>query len=353
MIDGKKKCTLGAVAVCLVLWGIGPADCGATTRTITPHLDSINTGFRYGLPPEIEKRGLVCASQRIPLDRPDVRRRILQEINYLLLDRRSQILIWLERADYYKPVILPILRQYKLPSIFHLLPAIESSYDPRALSSAGAYGYWQFIRSTATCGPVNCDEYDWKMLINQWKDERGDLVRSTHSGARYLAWMNRVRKVGINGQEPRDGFQDWLLTTAAYNAGPARVLERLNLFGASSYWDVPLPLETEQYVPRLIAMWIISNNREFYGVKGRSRGEVAFDTLTNVRLAKDLSFAAMAKLLQTTPRHIWKLNAQISPTKLVFPAKSGRKSIAHTIRVPKGTAGKFRSQLAANGYTRK
>jgi membrane-bound lytic murein transglycosylase D len=328
-------------------------DCRATTGNTIPHLNSVNTGFRYGLPPEIQKRGLLFGTQRIPLDRPDVRRRIIQEINYLLLDRRSQILIWLARADYYKPVILPILRKYKLPSAFVFLPAIESSYDPRALSSAGAYGYWQFIKSTATCGPSNCDQYDWKMQITRWKDERGDLVRSTHSGARYLAWINRVRKVGINGNDPKDGFQDWLLTTAAYNAGPARVLQRLNLFGASSYWDVPLPEETEKYVPRLIAMWIISNNRDFYGVKVPSRGTVAFDTLWKVQLRKDLSFAAMAKLLHTTPRHVWKLNAQISPSKLVFPAKSGRKPIAHTIRVPKGTGGKFRSQLAAHGYIRK
>lgn len=349
----RKNRAFGAAMVCVALWSIAGADCVAATSNTIPHLTSVNSGFRYGFPPHIETRGLKFASQRIPLDRPDVRNRILQEINYLLMDRRSIIITWLARADYYKPVILPILREYKLPSEYLFLPAIESSYDPRALSSAGAYGYWQFIKSTATRGPSNCDEYDWKMLITGWKDERGDLVRSAHSGARYLAWINRVRKVGIDGRDPKDGFQDWLLTTAAYNAGPARVLERLNLFGASSYWDVPLPEETEKYVPRLIAMWIISTNREFYGIKVPSRGSVAFDTLTKVRLRKDLSFAAMAKLLQTSPRKVWKLNAQISPARLVFPARSGQKTIAHTIRVPKGLAGRFHSQLAAHGYVGK
>lgn len=345
-----KNCWLGAATVFIAMWSVAVSDCGATTGKIIPHLDSINTGFRYGLPPEIEKRGLEFASQRIPLERPDVRHRIVQEINYLLLDRRSRILVWLARADYYKPVILPILKEYKLPSVYVFLPAIESSYDPRALSSAGAYGYWQFIKSTATCGPPKCDQYDWTMQVTGWKDERGDLVRSTHSGARYLAWLNRVKRVGINGNDPKDGFQDWLLTTAAYNAGPTRVLERMNLFGASSYWDVPLPEETEKYVPRLMAMWIISNNRDFYGVKVPSQGTVAFDTLKKVQLRKDLSFAAIAKLLHTTPRDIWKLNAQIYPSKLVFPAKAGRKTLAHTIRVPKGKGGMFRSQLAAHGY---
>ncbi len=348
-----KNCTLGAASMIVLLWSVAVSDCGATTPNTIPHLTSINSGFRYGFPPRIEKRGLTFASQRIPLNRPDVRNRILQEINYLLLDRRSKIITWLVRADYYKPVILPILRKYKLPSAYLFLPAIESSYDPRALSSAGAYGYWQFVKSTAKRGPSNCDEYDWKMRITGWKDERGDLVRSTHSGARYLAWMNRVRRVGINGNDLKEGFQDWLLTTAAYNAGPARVLERLNRFGASSYWDVPLPAETEKYVPRLIAMWIISTNRVFYGIQVPSRGAAAFDTLKKVRLRKDLSFAAIAKLLHTSPRTVWKLNAQISPSKLVFPARSGRKTITHTIRVPKGKGKKFHSQLAAHGYLRK
>jgi membrane-bound lytic murein transglycosylase D len=330
-----------------------PQEIFASTESPAPHFRSITSGFRYGFPPYVKKRGLVFAGIRIPLSRRDVRNRILEEINYLLMDRRSRILVWLARADYYKPVILPILKKYKLPSAFLFLPAIESSYDPRALSSAGAYGYWQFIKSTAKCGPSNCEEYNWKMQITRWKDDRGDLIHSTHSGARYLAWMNRVRRVSINGGKPRDGFRNWLLSTAAYNAGPARVLQRLNLFGASSYWDVPLPEETEKYVPRLIAIWLISTNRDFYGVKVPQRGSVAFDTVKKVRLTKDLSFAAVAKLLRTNPRTVWKLNAQIPPAKLVFPAKSGRRTLTHTIRVPKGKGRSFRSQLAAHGYTKR
>lgn len=351
MVRGRIYALAASVAVLLA--GIMVSDGGASTQNEAPHLRSVRSGFRYGLPPAIEKRGLRFASETIPLSRRDVRDRIEQEINYLLLDRRSRLLVWLARSDYFRPVILPILRKYKLPSVFLYLPAIESSYDPRALSSAGAYGYWQFIKSTAKSGPANCDKYNWKMQITRWKDDRGDLVHSTHSAARYLAWMNRVRRVAINGQKPRDGFRNWLLTTAAYNAGPARVLQRLNLFGASTYWDVPLPAETEKYVPRLIALWIISNNRDFYGVKVPSNGSIAFDTLRKVRLKKDLSFAAMARLLRTTPRSVWKLNAHISPNKGVFPARSGRKRISHTIRVPKGKGKRFRAQLVAHGYTKK
>ena len=325
----------------------------ASSTCVAPHLNTLPHGFRYGFPPHVQKDGLRFASTDVPISRKDVRERVLKEINYLLLDRRSRVSLWLTRADALRPLIGPILKMYDLPPEFIYLAAIESSYDSRALSSAGAYGFWQFIKSTALCGPKGCDQYDWSMNITGWKDDRGDLICSTHAAARYLAWMNRVKKITREGKPERDGFNDWFLTAAAYNAGPARVLQRLNSFGAESYWDVALPPETEKYVPRWIAIGIISKNREFYGIQAQSLGTVAFDTVEKVRLSKDLTFAAMARLLDTTPRAVWALNSQIPAEKAVFPARSHRTAISHTIRVPKGSANKFLAQLAAHGYTKK
>jgi len=315
-------------------------------------LGTLQDGFRYRFPPEIEKRGLAFAGQKIPLQRQDVRDRILKEINYLLMDRRSKVLHWLSRSDSLKPVMLPVIRKYQLPPETIYLAAIESSYNSRALSSAGAFGYWQFLKSTAAAGPQGADQYDWKMTMCHWKDERADLLSSTHSAAKYLAWMNKVMKVKIEGKEEKDGFGDWLLSAAAYNAGPRRVIERLNGFGADSYWDVPLPQETEKYVPRWIALTVISRYRDFYGVKPPRTDAFGFDTITKVRLKKDLTFAAMAQLLHTTPRTVWTLNTQIPPEKAVFPARHGSRTISHTIHVPHGTRTKFLAQLKAHGYTK-
>jgi membrane-bound lytic murein transglycosylase D len=339
-----------ALIGCELLW---PNGVSCSSSCPGAHFATLSDGFRYGLPPQIDKGNLVIAKTTVPIHRKDVRDRIIKEINYLLQDRRSRVLVWLARADSYRPIIEKILKKYDLPVEYLYLAAIESSYNSRALSSAGAYGYWQFIKSTAVCGPSGCPQYDWKMNISDWKDERADLVNSTHSAARYLAWLNRVKKVNLNGRPERDGFNDWLLTTAAYNAGPTRIVERLNSFGASSYWDVPLPVETEKYVPRWIALWLISKNRDFYDVKIPARGTVTFDTIEKVRLQKDLSFAAIATLLDTTPRAIWSLNTEISPEKGVFPAKSGRRALDHRINIPRGTRAKLLAQLAAHGYTKK
>ncbi|MEJ2716427.1 MAG: lytic transglycosylase domain-containing protein [Deltaproteobacteria bacterium] len=317
-----------------------------------PHFGPFSNGFRYEFPPELRAKGLVFAGEKIPIQRADVRDRILKEINYLLMDRRSRVLLWLARSDALKSVILPVLRKYQLPHEFLYLAAIESSYDSRALSSAGAFGYWQFMKATATRGPSDCEQYDWQMSITKWKDERADLVGSSHSAARYLAWMNRVLTVRLPGKKEREGFGNWLLAAAAYNAGPGRVMERLGSYGADSYWDVPLPPETEAYVPRWIAIGIISRHRAFFGVDISRRRRVMFDTVRRIRLRKDLTFAEMARLLNTTPRAIWALNTQIPPEKAVFPARSKRRVLRHDINIPLGTRKKFLAQLKAHGYVK-
>lgn len=286
----------------LTLLTLAPGNGHCSSSHPGQHFASLPDGFRYGLPPQVERSGLIVAQSTVPIHRKDVRERIVKELNYLLQDRRSRVLLWLSKADSLRPVMAPILKKYDIPAEFIYLAAIESSYNSRSLSSAGAYGYWQFIKSTALCGPSGCEQYDWRMNITNWKDEHADLVHSTHSAARYLAWLNRVKKVNLSGRTEREGFNDWLLTAVVYNAGPARVTERLNNYSATSYWDVPLPTETERYVPRWIAVWLISRNRDFYGVRPPSHETVTFDTVAKVKLQKDLSFAAIAGFIESTPR---------------------------------------------------
>ncbi len=340
------------VGLVLVIGSVCGSDCSASTAEAVQH-SAYSNAVRYTFPPAIEKGGLVFAGQRVPLERHDVKDRILKEINYLLMDRRSKTTAWIAKADSLKPVISPILKNYDVPLEFLYLAAIESSYNGRALSSAGAYGFWQFMKATAMCGPATCEQYDWKRVINHWKDERADLVKSTHSAARYLAWMNRVKKVTIGNEQEKDGFGDWFLSAAAYNAGPGRVTQRLNGSGVNHYWEAPLPVDTEKYVPRWIALGIISQNRRFYGLKPPVQPSVNFETVEKIKLIKDLSFADMAKMLNTTPRLVWQLNSQIPVDKSVFPARSGGSGLQHTINLPKGAKGRFMTQLAANGYTKK
>jgi membrane-bound lytic murein transglycosylase D len=310
----------------------------------------LRDGFRYRLPPEVRKTGLYFASEKIPIHRGSVRERILKELNYLLLDRRSRVRIWLHRAHKYSSVILRIFERYNLPKEYIYLAAIESSYDSRALSSAGAYGFWQFMKGTAKKGPAGAKEYDWALRMDSWRDERADLIMSTHSAARYLGYMQRVRPVRIEGRRDREGFGDWLLTTAAYNAGPARVIQRMTEYGTRSYWDTPLPRETEKYVPRWIALGLISKYRRHYGLNMDLPDKITYDRIHKLKLRKDLSIATIARILDITPRQVWFLNTQAHWDKGVFESGGRRRPIEHTIQAPRGMKKRLLEGLKKEGY---
>jgi hypothetical protein len=94
-------------------------------------------------------------------------------------------------------------------------------------------------------------------------------------------------------------------------------------------------------------------NRDFYDLKIKPGGSASFDTLEQIKLAKDLGFAQIAKMLNTTPRVIWSLNSQIPFEKAVFPARHGGVIIKHTIHVPKGTGKKLLTQLEVQGFKKK
>jgi outer membrane biosynthesis protein TonB len=96
----------------------------------------------------------------------------------------------------------------------------ESSFDPDAVSWAGAAGLTQLMPATAR---------SLGLRIDGTVDERFDPVTNLDAGARYL------------GQQ-LDRFGDVTLALAAYNAGPSRV---------AACWCVPDITETQLYVIRV------------------------------------------------------------------------------------------------------
>ena len=124
-----------------------------------------------------------------------------------------------------------------MPAELALLPAVESSYDPRAKSPAGAVGLWQFM-------PVTAEHYGIKE--NWWMDGRRDVLASTEAALTYLQYLH----------DYFDG--DWLLAVAAYNAGEGtvtRAIEKNRKAGKPvDFWSLKLPDETRAYVPRLLAL---------------------------------------------------------------------------------------------------
>ena len=155
-----------------------------------------------------------------------------------------------KRAEPFLYLVVSELEKEEVPIEIALLPIVESDYYPFSYSHGTATGIWQFIPSTGRM--YGLDE-DW------WHEDRRDVLASTKAAVRYLKDLNRMF----------DG--DWLLSIAAYNAGPGRVQRAIdknrNQGKRTDYWSLDLPRETEKYVPKLLALGKVLKNPERFNQK--------------------------------------------------------------------------------------
>lgn len=298
---------------------------------------------RRGLPPSVAGTDLIFCGEPIPISRKDVRRRIEYQIDYLLTDFFETTGIWLKRRDRYGGVVQDILLQEGLPKEFCLIPALESGYRSGVVSPSKAMGWWQFVKPTALNSRSRREDLDWSLEVNQWRDDRKDLSASTRSAARYLKWI-RSRL----SDESRPG--SWLMAAAAYNAGLTEIGYRTKAYKTGSYWDIKLPRETEDYVPRWIALHIIDTNREFYGIEIGDIHPIEFDTLENIRLTRDLPLRILAALTGCSVRFMREINRALLGRDRCFKAKGDGRKIGHTIHVPKGCSSSVLNYLKTEAY---
>ena len=120
-----------------------------------------------------------------------------------------------------EPLITQVAMQHGLePALLKALVAVESAYNPMAISKAGARGLTQVIPSTA-------------VSLGQHPDAMWDSRQSLTTGAYYLAaqWYT---------------FRSWPLAIAAYNAGPGAV---------KKYGGIPPYAETQAYVTNVLYLY--------------------------------------------------------------------------------------------------
>lgn len=185
-----------------------------------------------------------------------------------------------ERSSPYIHFIVERLEQRNMPMELALLPMIESSYNPLAYSPANAVGLWQFIPSTGR---------NFNLRQTNWYDGRRDVMASTDAAISYLTRLKEM----FNG--------DWLLALAAYNAGEGRVsraIERNQKLGLpTDYWNLSLPAETQNYVPKLLALAQVVMTPQAYGVSLDPIANEPYFEKVEFKQRMDLSrVAAMADL---------------------------------------------------------
>ena len=127
----------------------------------------------------------------------------------------------------FMPIIDAAAREHALPpSLLHAVIAVESGYNPRAVSKAGAKGLMQLMPETGS-------RFGARDLF--------DATQNVRAGAQYLKWL-----LGTF-----DG--DMALALAGYNAGENAVMRYGN--------KIPPYRETQEYVPKVLAVYKQLSNR--------------------------------------------------------------------------------------------
>jgi membrane-bound lytic murein transglycosylase D len=187
-----------------------------------------------------------------------------------------------ERGSLYMHYIVERLEERNMPLELALLPVIESAYNPMAYSRSDATGIWQFIPSTGRY---------FNLRQTSFYDGRRDITASTIAALDYLTRLHDM----FNG--------DWLLALAAYNAGEgtvSRAIERNQKLGLpTDYWNLPLPQETMDYVPKFLALSQVVMAPEAYGVNLNPIPNEPYFEVVELNQRMDLSkVASMANIDQ-------------------------------------------------------
>ena len=127
----------------------------------------------------------------------------------------------------------PIFAAENVPPQLVWLAEVESSFDSRARSPAGAAGLFQLMPATAK-----------RFGLRTWPfDQRMNPEDSARASARYLCALH-------------DKFKDWRLALAAYNAGEGAVQKLLDHQKTKTFDAIAprLPAETQLFVPKVEAV---------------------------------------------------------------------------------------------------
>jgi membrane-bound lytic murein transglycosylase D len=154
----------------------------------------------------------------------------------LLARRLDWLQVVLDRSARYRGLIARAIEERGLPRELLYLPAVESGFQPRAVSPKGATGLWQLMKNTAS---------PYGLRMDHWVDERRDFWKATEASLAKLEENFRI-------------FGDWHLALAAYNCGVGKLSGILRGNPGSDYWALRrkgvLPRETAAFVPQFLAV---------------------------------------------------------------------------------------------------
>jgi len=197
--------------------------------------------FLHKQPPRVPDY-MVFAGDTVRFDRNDYYERMDRElISFTYMHTNTTLM--LKKSDRYFSQIVPILKREGIPEDLKYLMAIESNLDPKALSSAGAAGLWQFTKATAQT---------YGLEVTAEVDERYSIEKETLAACKYL-------------KTAYEKYGDWMTVAASYNAGQAGISRRLSDQKQKTALELWLPEETARYMYRLLSVKMLFENPTLFG----------------------------------------------------------------------------------------
>jgi len=231
----------------------------------------------------------------------------------------------LQRAGAWETHISQVLSQQGLPPEIAALPHVESSFQPTAMSKAGAAGLWQFIRSTGR-------RY---LRIDRAVDERLDPYRSTEAAAQLLSYNYRL-------------LGSWPLAITAYNHGAEGMRRAREQVGTDDivqivrhYHSPSFGFASRNYYASFIAALRLDRDQfRYFGVLKREPDA----TSQEIPLEAPVRADALAGALKVSRDALRELNPALRPAvwNLQQPVPRG-----YRLRLPSGLPGWSGDGLAA------
>jgi membrane-bound lytic murein transglycosylase D len=299
---GFSMCFMGAVLLFQAV-----AEAKSIEPAIIPELvDSLNI-----------PAGQNFCGEAVPMDNPDVRQRFEREL-LLSLWNRPQVILWLKRSGRYLPHMERLLKKNGLPDDLKYVAIAESALRPHAGSSRGAIGFWQFVRATGR---------KYGLTINERIDERRNPFASTKAAIRYF-------------KDLHEEMGSWTLAAAAYNMGEKGLMAEILAQDSMNYYDLYLPLETQHFLFRILAIKLIFSDPKRYGFDLSKKDFyplLSFDRV-QVKCDRETPIKLVAKAAMTRFKVIKDLNPEIRGHYL----EKGE----HELLIPKGSLQGFQKRYS-------
>lgn len=189
-------------------------------------------------------RFAVFAGDTVRFDRSDLYERMDRELISFTYSHSNSLLM-LKRSERYFRQVEPILKLYGIPDDLKYLMAIESNLSPKALSTAGAAGLWQFTKVTGR---------EYGLVIDNEVDERYNIEKETIAACQFL-------------KKAYAKYDDWMTVAASYNAGQGGISKRLTDQKQKSALNLWLVEETSRYMFRILVAKMFFEKPELFGFK--------------------------------------------------------------------------------------